>query len=70
MDDIREKVLYKLRQTAIECGQKAITPAIIVGPFDLESPISGHQYIRCATLGDVTLGNVDWKTARYFEDVW
>lgn len=66
----RDLIFRKLRETVKECGQDKVTPAIILGPWeDMESPISGHQYIYCPTLGEAILGNVDWKTARTFEDV-
>jgi hypothetical protein len=66
--NMREEICRKLRATVSDRGQKMVTPAIILGPWDLESPIGGHQYLVCQTLGEATLANVDFKTARCFED--
>lgn len=65
---IREDLFRKLRKTATEFGQDRLNDAVIIGPDEFVSPISGHQYLTCPTLGQVTLGNVDWKVARFFED--
>jgi len=70
MNELREDICRKLRKTVLERGQKAVTPAIIIGPYDIDSPIGGHTYILCPTLGDVRIGNVDFKTARFFEDAY
>jgi len=65
----RYDIFRKLRETVKEQGQEKVTPAIILGPWeDIESPISGHQYIFCPTISGAILGNVDWRTARIFED--
>ena len=66
--NMREEICRKLRIVVSERGQKTVTPAIILGPWDLVSPVGGHQYFICPTLGEVTLANVDFKTARCFED--
>ena len=68
MNNQREEIFRKLRTTVSEFGQEKVTPAIIVGPYYLDSPISGHQYLMCPTIAEDTLANVDWKIARFFED--
>ena len=65
---IREEICRKLRDTVREVGQGKVTPAVILGPWSLDSPISGHQYLVCSTLGEATLAGVDWKVARVFEE--
>jgi hypothetical protein len=64
----REEICRKLRETVREVGQSRVTPAVILGPWDLDSPIGGHQYLVCPTLGEATLANIDWKVARVFEE--
>jgi hypothetical protein len=66
--NMREEICRKLRETVQEVGQDRITPAIILGPWDLNSPVGGHQYLVAPTLGEATLANTDWKTARVFEE--
>ena len=68
METMREEICRKLRATVAERGQKAVTPAVIIGPWDLESPVGGHRYLICLTLAEATLANVDFKTTRFFED--
>jgi len=65
----REEICRKLRETAREFGQEAVTPATIIGAIGLESPVYGHQYVQCPTVFQLTLGNVSWKVARFFEEV-
>lgn len=62
-------IAEKLRLTSTELGREALIGAVIVGPHDLGAHISTHQYVYCPTLGEVTLGDVQWKTARFFEDI-
>ena len=66
--NMREEICRKLRETVREVGQGRVTPAVILGPWDLNSPIDGQMYLVCPTLGEATLANVDWKTARVFEE--
>ena len=68
METYREEICRKLRETAKECGQNKVNDAVIVGGYNLVSPVGGHQYIMCPTLGSFKLANVDWKVARVFEN--
>lgn len=68
MESYREEICRKLRETVHELGQSKVNGAVIVGGYNLVSPIGGHQYIICPTLGAFKLGNVDYKTARFFEN--
>ena len=65
----REEICRKLRETTREFGQETVTPATIIGAIGLESPVYGHQYVQCPTVFQLTLGNVSWKVARFFEEV-
>jgi hypothetical protein len=69
MEFTRKNICRKLRLTALEFGQNSLANATIIGPDDLESPISGINYIMCPTIVEVTLGGVDFKVARFFEDI-
>ena len=70
MDKDREEICRKLRVTVAMRGRDAMPMdrAVVIGPHDLESPVGGHQYLQCLTLGDYKLCGVDFKTAREFED--
>ena len=67
MEDV-ERVAYKLRATEKEFGREVLKHAVVVGPEEMRKKVAGFPYIRCKTLGDLTLGNVEWKVARFFED--
>ena len=63
-----ERVAYKLRATEREFGRSSLENAVIIGPEEMRKKVAGFPYTRCPTLGDLTLGNVEWKVARFFED--
>jgi len=69
MKEEKEEIYRKLRKTVMEFGQTAVTPAIIIGPSDLGEQLSGHQYFIAPTIGSVTLINISFKIARFFEDI-
>jgi len=64
---IRDELCRKLRVIAREYGQNKLKGAVMVGSLDVDH-ISDIPYINCPSLGTETLGNVDFKTARAFED--
>lgn len=52
-----------------EFGPFALQNAVIIGPLQITKLISGHQYIIAPSFANHTLGFVDWKVARFFEDI-
>jgi len=66
--DIEEKICKMLRNTVREFGQRKVTGAIIIGPWDLGDCVGGHRYIMAPTIGTATLAYVSWEICRFFED--
>lgn len=66
MNDKKE-LCRKLRVTASERGPDALKNAVMIGPDEFDM-VSNIQYITCPTVSIETLGGVDYKTARLFED--
>ena len=66
-----EEVARKLRATIKELGRDALKDAVIVGSEFLDGrlEVCGVPYIDCPTIAETHLGKVDYKVARYFEDV-
>lgn len=67
-DETHEDICRKLRETATEFGSEDLEGAVIIGHYDVES-ISNLRYITAPTVASETLGNVDFKVARFFEDI-
>lgn len=63
----KEELCRKLRVTAFERGYSALKNAVMIGPREIDN-ISNIPYITCPTISVETLGRVDYKTARQFED--
>lgn len=62
-------IAKKLRITAAEYGEKRLTGAVLIGPDIGLETVCGLTYIAAATLADYTLGNVDFKVTRFFDEV-
>lgn len=65
----QEDVYKRLRKTSLEFGQENLDGAIVIGPNLNINQIGGHQYLIAPTLGSPVLSNVDFKVARFFEDI-
>ena len=52
-----------------EFGPSALKDAVIIGPLHIKGILSNKQYIMAPTFADHTLGCVDWKVARFFENI-
>ena len=65
--DVKEELCRKLRVTIAECGRDSLKNAVMVGMYDAEN-VSDIPYVMCPTISVETLGNVDYKTAREFEN--
>ena len=71
MDEYREakeEICRKLRETVKEFGQREVAGAVIIGSDDILSFVGGHTYLIAKTISITTLGNVEYKVARFFED--
>lgn len=68
MDHIKEDICRKLRLTAAEFGQKSLTGARVLSCYDYDS-VGRHEHITIPTLSIITLANVSFKVARFFEDI-
>lgn len=69
---IIEEIARKLRATAKEYGEKSLDFAFIVsGEPILEDRdhVCGIPYVHVPTMSHITLGDVKYKTARFFEEV-
>lgn len=66
--ELIDNIARKIRIVVGELGEKSIGGAIMVGPDIGRENLIGFSYVTCPTLPDVVLGNVDFKTARMFED--
>ena len=65
--DVRDELCRKLRVTASERGQDSLKNAVMIGQYKADM-VSNIPYITCPTVSIETLGCVDYKTARQFED--
>ena len=65
--DVREDLCRKLRKTVTECGRGSLKNAVMIGMYTVNN-VSDIPYMTCPTIGINTLGNVEYKTARVFED--
>ncbi len=65
--EVKEELCRKLRAVVAEYGQASLKGAVMVGSYDTES-VSNIPYITCPTISGETLGNVEYKTAREFEN--
>jgi len=65
--EVKEELYRKLRVTVAECGQASLSGAVMVGMYDADH-VSDIPYMTCPTICDETLGNVDYNTARCFEN--
>lgn len=69
MNQYKRTIADKLRLCGEEFGFSNIKfDVIIVGPADY-TEIAGYKYITAPTLSTTVLANVDWKIARFFEDI-
>ena len=68
---IRDIACRKLRATISEFGQKTIDGAVIIGGYEFpgRDQIGGLEYIYSPTKCGLTLAKVEYKVARFFEDV-
>ena len=65
-----KQILYaKLRATVSEFGKDATSNALIVGPTSGFANTAAGLFIDAPTVSVYTLANVEWKVARFFEDV-
>lgn len=69
MTSEKEEICRKLRAINTEFSYEEIKDAVIIGPDIGFDEVSGHEYIRCETLGSYHLGNVSFEIARFFEDI-
>lgn len=65
--EVREELCRKLRAVVAERGQASLKGAVMIGMYDAEN-VSDIPYVTCPTISVETLGNVDYKTAREFEN--
>ena len=72
VSESNHEIARKLRATVREFGQNNLDGAVIVWNFNsinlYPEQIGGHKFIYCPTISVATLGNVDYKVARFFED--
>jgi hypothetical protein len=67
MNDITEEINRKLRETVREWGQARVSGAIIITNENIGPQCGGHRVLYAPTIS-TTLGEVDFKVARSFED--
>ena len=68
-----DSICKAIRETIQEFGASSIKGAVIVDEMDLLDhipEIGGVKYLYCPTVTGPTLGNVGYKVARFFEDVY
>ena len=66
--ELREELREKLQAVIAEYGIDSIKKAVIIGPYD-KKQVAGIPCVHAPTLGWHVLGNVEFKVARYFEDL-
>jgi len=72
--EIVHEIARKLRETEREFKYERLNldEAVVIGDFnhdDWEGDLfMGFKMIHAPTIGSYTLGNVDYKVARFFED--
>lgn len=65
-----DNIAYRLRIVAREYGEVYLEGAILIVPFYTEREmICGFPFVTAPTLCSISLGNVNWKVARLFEDM-
>ena len=71
MENWKEDICRKLRETSRECGRDALeSGAVIIGPEWTETDqVGGVKYLNAPTIAQVTLAGTDWETTRFFEEV-
>ena len=63
-----EEICRKIRACAKEFGEEKISNAVIIGNSLGTDHVSNLQYIYAPTIPGWTLGMVEFKVARFFED--
>lgn len=63
-----ENLCRKLRKTHSEFGADALENAFMIGTYKVKQ-VSNLPYYTCPTIVNETLGGVDFKVARFFEEV-
>lgn len=66
--EIKEHLCSKLRALVQEYDFERLKNMCLIGPYDFKT-ISNVKYIHAPTLGETTLANVDFKVARFWEEL-
>lgn len=64
----KDEICRKLRETVIEFGNNIVSRSIIITNM-LDCKTCGGVTVVVAPTVNLTLGNVEYKVARFFEDV-
>lgn len=69
MKEAKEDVYFRLRRTEKEFGREALKNAVLISNIEFTESAGGVDHVFCPTASNPILGNVDWKVARFFEDL-
>ena len=66
---IKVEIARKLRETATEFGNDIVSKSTVCSTLKFDYDYGGVKQLQCPTISIVTLGNVPFKVARFFENI-